>query len=224
MSGRAFSGGGPGIWDNETDFFGDETDLFGDARGRIGGGGQGNEGTAGVLGDNRGIIGQASSGVWGRWTQMMSSIVGRFIFTIQSCQPSATSCIAAPAALSTAPGASTTVLAPVRFAFSPGTLRPGRSLSGDSEIWRDGFEIESFANKMPQRDDKVVCRYMATLHQFLRRESRQTHLFLCPQKNDVRERRFNRIAHAPAPVRTGHDFDSRSTGQLTQFTEVSRVH
>ena len=97
-------------------------------------------------------------------------------------------------------------------------------MSGDSEIGRDGFEIECFANKMPQRDDKVVCRYMATLHQLLRREPRQTHLFLCPQKNDVRERRFNRVAHAPAPVRTGHDFDSRSTGQLTQFTEVSRVH
>ena len=163
----------------------------------------------------------------GRWAQMISSIVGRFIFTIQSCHSSATSCIAAPAALaalSTAPGASTTVLAPARFAFSAGTLRPGRSLFGDSEIGRDGFEIESFANKMPQRDDKVVCRYMATLHQFLRRERCQTQLFLCPQKNDVRERRFNRIAHAPAPVRTGDDFDSRSTGQLTQFTEVSRVH
>ena len=80
---------------------------------------------------------------------MISSIVGRFIFTIQSCHSSATSCIAALAALSTAPGASTTVLAPARFAFSPGILRPGGSLSGDSEIWRDGFEIESFANKMP---------------------------------------------------------------------------
>ncbi len=158
---------------------------------------------------------------------MISSIVGRFIFTIQSCHSSATSCIAATAALaalSTAPGASTTVLAPARFAFSPGILRPGRSLSGDSEISRDGFEIESFANKMPQRDDKVVCRYMATLNQFLRGERCQTQLFLCPQKNDVRERRFNRIAHAPAPVRTGHDFDSRSTGQHAQFTEVSRVH
>ena len=77
---------------------------------------------------------------------------------------------------------------------------------------------------MPERDDKVVCRDMATLHQLLRREPRETHLFLCPQKNDVRERRFNRVAHAPAPVRTGHDFDSRSTGQLTQFTEVRRVH
>lgn len=94
----------------------------------------------------------------GRWTQMFSSIVGRFIFTLQSCHPSATSCIVDPAALSIAPAASATVPTPARFAFSPGTLRPGRSLSGDSEICRDGFEIESFANKMPQRDDQVVCR------------------------------------------------------------------
>jgi len=160
----------------------------------------------------------------GRWTPMISSIVGRFIFTIQPCHSSATSCSAAATALSTAPTASATVLAPARFAFAPGTLRAGRSLSGDSEIGRDGFKIECFANEMPQRDDKVMCRHMATLHELLRREARQTHLFHCPQKNDVRERRFNRVAHAPAPVRTGHDFDSRSTGRLTSFTEVSRVH
>ncbi len=129
---------------------------------------------------------------------MISSIVGRFIFTIQSCHPSATSCIAAPAALSTAPAASATVLAPARFAFSPGTLRAGRSLSGDSEICRDGFEIESFANKLPQRDDKVVCRYMATLHQLLRRELRQPHLFLltdsiCPLQF------CHELSHDPLP-------------------------
>lgn len=156
---------------------------------------------------------------------MISAIVGRFIFIIQSCHPCAASCgSCSAAALSTAPAVSATFLAPARFAFSPGTLRAGRSLSGDSEIGRDGFEIECFAYKVSQRDDKVVCRHMATLHQLLRRESRQTHLFLCPQKNGVRERRFIRVAHAPAPVRTGHDFDSRSNGQLTQFTEVSRVH
>ena len=88
---------------------------------------------------------------------MISAIVGRFIFTTQSCHPcSATSCAAT--ALSTAPAAPAIVLAPAPFAFSPGSLRPGRSLSGDWEIGRDGFEIEGFANKMSQRDDKVVCR------------------------------------------------------------------
>jgi len=81
---------------------------------------------------------------------MISSIVGRFIFTIQSCHPcatcSATSCAAAatalstaPTALSTAPTASATVLAPARFAFSPGTLRAGRSLSGDSKFRGTGY-------------------------------------------------------------------------------------
>jgi hypothetical protein len=77
---------------------------------------------------------------------MTSSIVGRFIFIIQSCHPCATSCTAT--VLSTAPAASATVLAPARFAFSPGTLRAGRSLSGDSEIGRDGFEIECFAKRL----------------------------------------------------------------------------
>jgi hypothetical protein len=86
---------------------------------------------------------------------VISSIVGRFILTIQSCHPSASSCIAAAtalstaaAALSTASAASATLLAPARFAFSPGTLRPGRSLFGDSEIGRDGFEIECFAKRL----------------------------------------------------------------------------
>lgn len=116
----------------------------------------------------------------GRWTPMISAIVGRFIFFIQSCHPCATSCAAAASAAS---AASATVLAPARFAFSPGTLRTGRSLSGDSEICRDGFEIECFPNKVSQRDDKVVCRHMATLHQLLRRESRHMHAA------DSRERR-----------------------------------
>ena len=82
---------------------------------------------------------------------MISAIVARFIFIIQSCHPSATSsatsCSAA-AALSTAPAASATVLVPARFAFSPGTLRAGRSLSGNSEVCRDGVEIECFANRL----------------------------------------------------------------------------
>ena len=92
---------------------------------------------------------------------MISSIVGRFIFIIQSCHPCAASCAASCAtscaatalstALSTAPAASAasaTVLAPAPFAFSPGNLRAGRSLSGDSEIGRDGFEIECFAKRL----------------------------------------------------------------------------
>jgi hypothetical protein len=97
-------------------------------------------------------------------------------------------------------------------------------LLGHLQVAGHRVEVERFADEVAQRDDEFMRVDGAAFDEFVRGGGGEAHLLLGAEQDDVRQRRFDRIAHAPRAVAAAGQFDAGvGAGFGVAFAQVAQM-